>query len=113
VFLNKKMEKKKIQIEYKNKIIENEVFLNYEELKNKINKQFNIIGEYKIYDNNENEITNENDYENFIKNNNKPKIKIEDKIVDSNYQKNNIEISEMIVPKKKKKKKIKIILIIN
>lgn len=103
------MEKKKIQIEYKNKIIENEVFLNYEELKNKINKQFNIIGEYKIYDNNENEITNENDYENFIKNNNKPKIKIEDKIVDSNYQKNNIEISEMIVPKKKEEKKIEII----
>ena len=109
MFLNKKMEKKKIQIEYKNKIIENEVFLNYEELKNKINKQFNIIGEYKIYDNNENEITNENDYENFIKNNNKPKIKIEDKIVDSNYQKNNIEISEMIVPKKKEEKKIEII----
>ncbi len=109
MFLNKKMEKKKIQIEYKNKIIENEVFLNYEELKNKINKQFNIIGEYKIYDNNENEITNENDYENFIKNNNKPKIKIEDKIVDSNYKKNNIEISEMIVPKKKEEKKIEII----
>ena len=109
MFLNKKMEKKKIQIEYKNKIIENEVFLNYEELKNKINKQFNIIGEYKINDNNENEIKNENDYQNFIKNNNKPKIKIEDKIVDSNYQKANLEISEMFVTKKKEEKKIEII----
>ena len=99
------MEHKKLEIEYNNQTYEKELFSNYKELVNEIDKEFNILT-YKICDNKEKEITEDN-YQNFIKNNNKPKIIIKEIFAETKYPENNIIISGMDENVKKKKKKKK------
>jgi hypothetical protein len=100
------MEQKKLEIEYNNQTYEKELFSNYKELVNEIDKEFKIPT-YQIYDNKEKEITEEN-YQNFIKNNNKPKIIIKEIFTESKYPENNIIISGMDENVKKKEKKTEV-----
>ena len=100
------MEQKKLEIEYNNQTYEKELFSNYKELVNEIDKEFKIPT-YKIYDNKEKEITEEN-YQNFIKNNNKPKIIIKERFAETKYPENNIIISGMDENVKKKEKKTEV-----
>ena len=103
------MEHKKLEIEYNNQTYEKELFSNYKELKNEIDKEFKIPT-YQICYNKEKEITEDN-YQNFIKNNNKPKIIIKEIFAESKYPENNIIISGMDENVKKKEKKTEVIFL--
>ena len=92
------MNPKTIEIEYNAKY-EIQLTLDFKTFLTELNNLLNIV-EYKVYDNEKNEITNENDYQNFIKNNNKPKVIIKSHVAESNY----LPVISMEVPKKQPEK---------
>ena len=94
------MNPKTIEIEYNDTKHEIQLTLDFKTFLTELNNLLNIV-EYKVYDNEKNEITNENDYQNFIKNNNKPKVIIKSHIAKSNYLSS---ISYYTVPKKQPEK---------
>ena len=94
------MNPKTIEIEYNAKY-EIQLTLDFKTFLTELNNLLNIV-EYKVYDNEKNEITNENDYQNFIKNNNKPKVIIKSHVAESNY----LQVISYVEVQKKQPEKV-------